>query len=637
MRKAIVYFLFLFSFFGFLINCSEKEESTSTQLVNNKTKTFLNLSDSAKYVGIETCKSCHQEIYESFIETGMGSSFDSATITKTSGVFNKNTVVKDPHLNFDYHPFLNNSQIYINEFRLKGRDTIYSNINKVDYIIGSGQHTNSHLQLINGYLFQMPLTFYTQKKIWDLPPGFENNNNARFTREIEAECLTCHNAYPKQVIGSNNKYTFIPKGIDCERCHGPGSIHVTEKRKGKFVNTKTDTDFTIVNPKKLSFELQVNLCQRCHLQGNAVLEKGKTFYDFKPGMKLSDVFSVFTPRTTDTSKFIMASHADRLSLSKCFTVSNTLNCITCHNPHKSVKTLKVEYFNDKCQSCHNQKPQIICSDKRAVLKDASCTKCHMPKSSSIDIPHVTVTDHYIQRKPQQVKSNSTEKFIGLYSINNKYPSNELKAKAYLQQYEKFERDNSSLLDSAYHYIKQVINNTQLKLHYYFLKENYTEVIQLNFQNQNLDYWSYYRIGEAYYKVNQIANSIEFYKKAIELQPNNLEIKQKLGIAYQSIGEIDKSKWLYEEIIVENPSYFKAYTNLGFIHLNANEPKRALFYYEKALLLDPDNNAAQMNMAGYYIFIQEYDKAKEILRKNILLYPSNSQAIGVLRQINSIKK
>ena len=43
---------------------------------------------------------------------------------------------------------------------------------KVDYIIGSGQHTNSHIYNTNGYLHQMPMTYYTQKQKWDFPPGF---------------------------------------------------------------------------------------------------------------------------------------------------------------------------------------------------------------------------------------------------------------------------------------------------------------------------------------------------------------------------------------------------------------------------------------------------------------------------------
>ena len=38
---------------------------------------------------------------------------------------------------------------------------------------------------------------------------------------------------------------------------------------------------------------------RCHLQGNTVLANGKSFYDFKPGMDLNEIMTVFTARYKD--------------------------------------------------------------------------------------------------------------------------------------------------------------------------------------------------------------------------------------------------------------------------------------------------------------------------------------------------
>ena len=128
----------------------------------------------------------------------------------------------------------------------------------------------------------------------------------------------------------------VPQGIDCERCHGPGELHVQRMLNGELVDTSTHIDYSIVNPKKLSLEAQFQICMRCHLQGNTVLSEGKSFLDFKPGMELSEVMTVFVPRYEDDNTFIMASHVDRLKQSACFTNSE-MNCITCHNPHHSVQ------------------------------------------------------------------------------------------------------------------------------------------------------------------------------------------------------------------------------------------------------------------------------------------------------------
>lgn len=165
--------------------------------------------------------------------------------------------------------------------------------------------------------------------------------------------------------------------------------------------------------------MQFDVCQRCHIQGNAVLNKDKSFFDFRPGMALSSVMNVFMPvYSGKVEEHIMASHAERLKQSQCY-ISTTrrienentqkagnalkpyqdaLTCITCHNPHKSVKVTSNLVFNQACKSCHNPKTEVLCLEnelKRNKIND-NCVGCHMPVSGATDIPHVRVTDHRIR-------------------------------------------------------------------------------------------------------------------------------------------------------------------------------------------------------------------------------------------------
>ena len=140
--------------------------SNKTAVKSSDSLVYLNHSDSAKYVGMQTCKNCHQNIYTTFIETGMGKSIDEASLKKSSGDFSKPILVNDGTKYFNYSANWQNNNLFIEESR-KGNFP-YFRKEKVSYIIGSGQHTNSHLMLNNGYLTQMPLTFYAQLKKWDL-------------------------------------------------------------------------------------------------------------------------------------------------------------------------------------------------------------------------------------------------------------------------------------------------------------------------------------------------------------------------------------------------------------------------------------------------------------------------------------
>ncbi len=636
-------------------------------------------SGKAEYVGINTCKLCHQDIYNSFIRTGMGRSFHLANLSNSKALFN-NTGFYDLFSDFYYRAFSKNDSLFIHEFRLEKKDTVYQRTEQINFIVGSGQHTNSHIQNINGYLHQMPMTFYTQKGKWDLPPGFENGVNTRFTRRIGLECMSCHNGFPKFVLGSENKYEHVPQGIDCERCHGPGSEHVAQKQAGKHVDTSKHIDYSIINPAKLPIDLQFDLCQRCHLQGNAVLKNEHSFYDYVPGKKLSDYITVFLPRYKNADdEFIMASHADRLKQSPCFIKSiekqNTANslkpyrgaltCITCHNPHKSVKETGSEVFDNACKNCHEKKENInlpTCSDKKHLAAVASkssnknltsCVNCHMPRSGSIDIPHVTVHDHYIRKPVTKTEKEKIKTFIGLYAINESNPNYLTKATAWLQQFEKFEADKS-YLDSAQFYLLKIENSKKNNLNewvwLYFLKGNTNAIISLLNENNenhcfekllnkksfdNKDAWTCYRIAEAWNGIPNYAKAEKWMKKCCDLAPYHPDFWVKYGnsLAKQQKGTPAINAFL--KALELYPKNISALTSLGYLYLANNEPEKAIETYRLGLTLDPDYEPLLINMAGYYIAINNKNEARRYLVKILKKNPENKIAQSALKKIENI--
>ena len=605
---------------------------------------YLNLSDSVEYVGDQTCRSCHYENHKTFMHTGMGQSFGLANPEKSSATFHSDSILYDAHSNLYYHPKWNSDTLFVHEYRVLNGDTLHQRIEKVDYIIGSGQHTNSHISSTNGYLHQMPFTYYTQDERLDLPPGFENGFNTRFNRKIGLECMSCHNSFPEFVKGSENKFEAVPLGISCERCHGPGEIHVAEKMNGVFVDTAIAIDYTIVNPAKLSAELQFDLCSRCHLQGNTVLEEGKSFYDFKPGMELEEVMNVFLPAYKGDDRFIMASHVDRLKKSECFIQSDgALTCINCHNPHLSVKETPTAVFNAKCVSCHAQ----VKEHQQVVGED--CVSCHMPKSGSSDIPHVSVTDHKIAI-PQEinlVQNQEIKEFIGLYCVNNSKPSALNLLRAYLQQYERFEQ-KSYYLDSALVYLfkldeKQCVNEW---IQYYFFKGdsksliNWFEKESFEFRiNQlsaitysNNDAWAWYRIGETYYKNAQYILSAKCLERASVLAPYHLNIQNKYAMALLKLSDFKAAEKIFEFIRSENPNFEKLYANYGYLLSVTGRVEEAFKMYKKGISLNPDIAQLWLNLAAYYLHKENLEEAKKALNQVLRIDPSHKRANLLLNQL-----
>lgn len=677
-KKFII--VFLCTVITLMLTVCDNSKKKVNFIQPSPTSSYLNHDDSAKYVGMPTCKGCHQKIYNTFIETGMGKSFDVAGRKKSSADFTSATI-HDKAGDFNYKAFLHNDSLYFKEYRTDKNDTIHSRTEQVNFIIGSGQHTNSHIQNVNGYLTQMPMTYYTQKKHWDLPPGFEKGFNTHFTRKIGLECMTCHNGFPDFVMGSENKYRSVPQGIDCERCHGPGSIHVNQRRSLPIVDTSKYIDYSIVNPSKLSVDLQFDICQRCHLQGNAVLKNEKSFYDFKPGKKLSDYISVFLPKYKNADEeFIMASHADRLKQSMCFIKSiqkaenknslkpykDAMTCITCHNPHVSVQQTNKNIFNEACTGCHTAggKSDLNCTDKKVVaeklkkqkgteLTQVNCVGCHMPVSGATDIPHVSVHDHFIRKPLTRTQKEKIKTFLGLFSVNEKNPDRLTKAKAYINQYDKFEQ-NPAYLDSAEQLLKinpAINSHEQIKtlIQVYFTKHDFKQI--LFYVNElgedkcikqlvkpsydNSDAWTCYRIAEANYNTGNYPNAVKWFKQSIQLAPYNLDFRNKMGSAFAAINDTKAAISEFEFVLAENPKHVSAYTNLGFIKLQQGFPAEALRLYSIALKLDPDYEPLLLNLAGYFAFQKDKKQAIFFLKKILSKNPGNQKAKMALQQVNTL--
>lgn len=628
--------------------CKNAEEKKA--VAQGESKWHSVYDTSIHYVGMQTCRGCHADIYDTYIQTGMGQSYDHATRQKSAADFSADhALVYDKDLDLYYRPYWQNDSLYITEYRLSGKDTTHKMTQHIDYIIGSGQHTNSHIYSSGGYLYQAPITFYTQKKKWDLAPGFEEGASSRFSRLIEIECMSCHNGLPEFVGTSQNKYVTLKTGIDCERCHGPGSLHVQEKQAGNIVDTSKTPDYTIINPRRLSTELQNNICQRCHLQGIAVLNDGKTFSDFRPGMKLSEVMNVFMPQYEGAQdKMIMASHVERMKKSDCYVSSGKMSCITCHNPHVSVKfTARTQYLN-ACKSCHGAaQQQVQCTEDMAVRakKKDDCVTCHMPRNGSIDIPHVAVTDHYIRRRPlEDTLKKKITAFLGLQCFNNDNVDAITTARAYMEFYERY-NPNRGLLDSTLFYLgkqkdveaKEKQNRDYIRVHY-LLKDmrKVTEyAAQLKPADIN-DAWAAYRVGEAYTQLQQAPNALPWYQRAVTIWPHALDFQNKYGICLLAMNRMSEAQKVFEFIVNENPRYQSANMNLGYIYMQQGNSTMAYNYLWKAQELDPDHEQTLINLAVWYHNERQDDKAKRSLEHLIKKHPDNQQAKAMLADLANMR-
>ena len=289
---------------------------------------------------------------------------------------------------------------------------IYDQAVEMRYTIGSGKRGRSYLTAQDGSLFLSPIAWYTSGKRWGLSPGYAKDHNPRFSRQATGQCLECHSGRLALLPGKEDRFQsnpFLEQAIGCEKCHGPGKTHVAKQQSGADSNGPD----LIVNPARLKPAQREAVCIQCHLLGiNRVLRYGRTPHDFRPGMNLGDVWSVFvsaTPTSRDRSgpdrTTRAVSHVEQMQSSSCYKNSGKrLGCLSCHDAHSVPKENETAgYFRSRCLECHEENDCGMSLDERAKPPAAnSCIFCHMPKIPTNDVPHTAQTDHRILRRPDQV-------------------------------------------------------------------------------------------------------------------------------------------------------------------------------------------------------------------------------------------
>ncbi|MDQ6699706.1 MAG: hypothetical protein M3Z36_05935, partial [Acidobacteriota bacterium] len=257
----------------------------------------------AVFVGNEACAPCHGEISEAYRHTPMARSSGAVEGGVRPGSFR--------------HAESGTT------YEITGDGVIGER--KLTYFIGSGEAGRSYLYSFAGSLFQAPITWYSQKNVWDMSPGYEHDRNPLWNRAVTPNCLFCHASQVRPIYGTENRYAeppFLQHGVGCERCHGPGSEH--GKGRGRMVN-----------PSKLAASRRDSICAQCHLSGEARVEKaGKTISMFRAGDSLGDFASYFVFPDGQKAGIKATGYVERLAQSRCKQVSGeSMWCGSCHDPH----------------------------------------------------------------------------------------------------------------------------------------------------------------------------------------------------------------------------------------------------------------------------------------------------------------
>ena len=532
---------------------------------------------------LEACADCHFELVESFKTTFMSRALRYPTLDQVVEDFSgaRSTVIH-PKTGVGYRALIDDQgRWWQEEFNPEGE---YVRRVEVKYLIGSGNNTRSYIGEVDGELFELPLTWYSatseREGLWDMSPGYQRADHFRFSRPVKADCLFCHNDLSpmdnRRLAGFKER---LPPGITCARCHGDGAAHIEARLEGQTWGAEADP--TILNPKHLEPYRQQQICEQCHLSGEArALLPRQRWDQYDPRTPLEDyvqiyAFPVAQVASSDrevqggeagektpvaSAQFGIASHAERMKLSECAQGPGSFTCTTCHDPHAPDTA---ESYQRACLSCHQHDEHARAQSskyQRGLNGAQPCFRCHMQTSGTSDIPHVRMTDHWVQKRPVKGSGEVT-----------------------------YEPELTPLLPEPSEHLSQFRDG--------LLGLSYTDLVRYNKRSEYVpramqlltqtarrypewpEVWS--ALGELSSMLGDRVATIAAYERYAELRPQDEHYRLREASALNVHGQSERAKEVLRALIKQRPEHYQALELLANIELRDGHHDEADRLYREA--------------------------------------------------------
>ena len=144
--------------------------------------------------------------------------------------------------------------------------------------------------------------------------------------------------------------------------------------------------------------------------------------------------------------------------------------------------------------------------------------------------------------------------------------------------------------------------------------------------------------------NNYSGAIKAAQKALEYNPENLDLYRYIAPSYYQMKEYDKSIETYDKAlsIVDSTKNVELYSDLlcgkGDVYVELGDTARAFEYYEHALRLVPGNTGV-MNNYAYFLSLsgKDLDKAESMAAKAVNANPDNATFIDTYAWVFFKKK
>jgi len=330
----------------------------------------------AGFVGSKSCAECHQDIYDVQHHSMHPKMIQDVKADPSVIIADFSTLPADASFSKEEIVYTIGSK-FKQRFMLRKDTVAKDGTPEENYIIGNYQW-NTETQKWQGY---------SVFKDW-YHDAWPEDNKQMYTSHT---CDGCH------FTGFNSTFKRVEPGINCENCHGPGSVHVDNPKLKEAIYLPTSQD-----PVRA-----MEVCLQCHMRNvdkrledpkitvKDLYQEARDYpYGYEPGMSLAQykLQTPFKPGETH-SKFHGNGIGKKNRMQGNDYVQSTMykhgiTCMNCHNPHSVDNTAFVPRGAQQCMKCHkfgspigpHQKTEFAHSRHEPGPDSPDCIDCHMPKT-----------------------------------------------------------------------------------------------------------------------------------------------------------------------------------------------------------------------------------------------------------------
>jgi tetratricopeptide (TPR) repeat protein len=97
-----------------------------------------------------------------------------------------------------------------------------------------------------------------------------------------------------------------------------------------------------------------------------------------------------------------------------------------------------------------------------------------------------------------------------------------------------------------------------------------------------------QLGNLYYDHGRYRDAIEWYGKALDIDPKNPDVRTDRGTSYWNLGQADAAIAEFNKALESDPSHAQTLYNLGVVYLNGkNNPAETRKIWERLLATNPN--------------------------------------------------